>query len=289
MSHFTGLIDFRSHFYGPRSESLQGDQGLDSAAALEQQLSKWMHELQTHAIDHIVAYASRPGEAPGVSAAAKAAGGRLIPFALVDPATCDAKQRAEELLGRYKFRGFLLFPSAHGYSIDGPKVEGLFEVAGSVGAPVVVHCGLLAPEHREQLALPKTLDLNLGNPLSIIPVATRFPETTFVIPHFGAGFFRETLMAGEMCENIFVDSSSSNHWIRTQSADLGLEDVFERALGVFGPERILFGTGSTPSPRAWRHDLFTIQREALGALEVSVADQSLIFRDNARRLLGLDS
>jgi predicted TIM-barrel fold metal-dependent hydrolase len=280
MDNFQGLIDFRSNFFGPCNQD-------PPQRNVEEQLATWIAELDTHSLDHLVAYASRPGEAPLVAAAARAAEGRLIPFALVDPTSCDSKDRAEELIGRYGFRGFLLFPSAHGFSIDGPQAEGLLEIAGDISAPDIVHCGLLAPEHRDQLELPQSLDISLGNPLSLIPAATRYPKVPFVIPHFGAGFLRETLMAGEMCENIFVDTSSSNSWIRTQSSELRLEDVFERALGVFGAERILFGTGSTPAARAWRHDLFTLQREALGALEVSTADQALIFRDNAHRLLGL--
>ena len=171
--------------------------------------------------------------------------------------------------------------------MDGPEVDGLLEVAATTGVPVVVHCGLLAATQRDELAMVPTLDINLGNPLSILPAAVRHPGVRFVIPHFGAGFFRETLMAGEMCENVHVDTSSGNSWIRTQPSDLRLEDVFERALGVFGPSRILFGTDSQPTAPGWRRDLFTLQREALGALEVPARDQMLIFRDNARRLLAL--
>jgi uncharacterized protein len=279
MVNFKGLVDFRCHFFTSDSKPVQPE--------LEHQLALWLAELDSHALGHLVTYASRPGEAPLVSAAAEASGGKMLPFALINPTTCDSKERAEELVGRYGFRGFLLFPAAHGFRIGSPEVQGVFEVATTIGAPVVIHCGLLAAEHRDQLKRPRALDLSLGNPLEVIPAATRFPEVSFVIPQFGSGFFREALMAGEMCENVFLDTSTENRWIRTQPSVLRLEDVFERALGVFGADRILFGTGSTPTPRAWRHDLFTVQREALGALEISAADQSLIFRDNAHRLLGL--
>jgi len=109
----------------------------------------------------------------------------------------------------------------------------------------------------------------------------------FVIPHFGAGFFRETLMAGSQCSNIYTDTSSTNSWMKTQAPQLTLRDVFERALGVFGPERILFGTDSNVFPAGWRADRRAEQRELLHALEVPAADQLKIFAGNAMRLLGL--
>ena len=67
-----------------------------------------------------------------------------------------------------------------------------------------------------------------------------------------------------------------------------LDDVFDRALGVFGSERVLFGTDSSVFPRGWRQDLYTLQREALGALGGSEVDRGRIFGRNAAQLLGLE-
>jgi uncharacterized protein len=106
-----------------------------------------------------------------------------------------------------------------------------------------------------------------------------------VIPHFGAGFFRETLMAGAQCSNVYVDTSSSNSWIATQSPRLTLREVFAHALEVFGAERVLFGTDSNTFPSGWRIDRFEEQRAALSACGASSADQELIFAGNARALL----
>ena len=48
-----------------------------------------------------------------------------------------------------------------------------------------------------------------------MPAAGRFPNVSFVVPHFGAGFLQETLMLGAQCNNAYVDTSSSNGWMRT--------------------------------------------------------------------------
>ena len=94
-------------------------------------------------------------------------------------------------------------------------------------------------------------------------------------------------MAGAQCGNIYVDTGSSQAWLATQPARLTLADVFERALGVFGPERILFGTDSSVFPRGWRREILLAQREALGACGVREEDQARIFGMNAAQILRL--
>jgi predicted TIM-barrel fold metal-dependent hydrolase len=75
--------------------------------------------------------------------------------------------------------------------------------------------------------------------------------------------------------------------MKTQPGGITLVEVFERALDVFGPARILFGTDSSTFPRGWRHDLHLAQREALGAVGTSGADIERVMGGNAARLLGL--
>ena len=121
----------------------------------------------------------------------------------------------------------------------------------------------------------------------MIPTADAHPKVRFVIPHFGAGFFRETLIAGAQCSNIYVDTSSSNSWTAVLPERITLGDIFERALGVFGPKRILFGTDSSVFPRGWRHDILRDQREALGACGLGESDREWLLGRNAQELLGL--
>ena len=39
-----------------------------------------------------------------------------------------------------------------------------------------------------------------------------------IIPHFGAGLFREALMVADLCPNVLLDTSSSNGWIKYSRA-----------------------------------------------------------------------
>ena len=104
-----------------------------------------------------------------------------------------------------------------------------------------------------------------------------------VVPHFGAGFFREALMAADQCANIHLDTSSTNSWMKYYPG-LTLEEVFRRALEVAGPDRILFGTDSSFFPRGWQRGVHQSQRAAATEAGLSEDDQALIFGGNFDRL-----
>src|SRR5690606_19665816 len=116
-------------------------------------------------------------------------------------------------------------------------------------------------------------------------VALRYPKKRFIVPHFGAGMFREALMVADLCPNIYFDTSSSNSWMRYE--DLSLSVVFRRALDIMGPGRILFGTDSSFFPRGWNYAIYDEQKTALDSVGVSQEDQQLIFGRNLETLFSV--
>ncbi len=300
------LVDFHSHFFSRVFfETLANASPLPGTAAERmsqvsravgvelpspdplEHLGRWIGELDRHGVEHVVSFASVSEEAPALARAARAAPKRLSAFVVVDPGKPDAPERLRASLDEHGFRGALFFPALHRFRLDGPEFAAVVAVLAQRSAPAVVHCGLLQVKLRDRFGLPRAYDLRLADPLALVPLADVFPRVPFVVPHFGAGFFREVLLAGAQCRNIYVDTSSSNGWLATQPERLTLTDVFERSLGVFGAERILFGTDSSTFPRGWRRDIFALQREALGAIGISQADRDQIFGRNAIELLGL--
>ena len=250
-------------------------------------LARWMAELDRHALEHVCLFASAPEEIPAVCAAAERSAGRISAFALVDPRAEGAAAKVRALLEAGKIRGVLVFPALHHFDVGGEVARPLLQALADHRAVLYVHCGLLVVKLRDLLGLPRTQDLAFANPLSVVPAANAFPAVRFVIPHFGAGFFRETLMAGAQSENVLVDTSSSNSWMSTHVPRLDLAAVFEAALRVFGPDRILFGTDSGTFPAGWRADRMKEQRAALVALKVGPGERERIFGQNARAILGL--
>ena len=73
-----------------------------------------------------------------------------------------------------------------------------------------------------------------SNPLDVYRLAAEFPHARFIIPHFGAGMFREALMLADLCPNVYLDTSSSNKWVRYETAPTDLTTVCQRALAVAG-------------------------------------------------------
>jgi uncharacterized protein len=117
----------------------------------------------------------------------------------------------------------------------------------------------------------------------VAPLALRFPGVPVIVPHFGAGLLRETLMAADQCSNIYLDTSSSNAWMKYHPG-LTLDAVYRQALAVVGPERLLFGTDSSFFPRGWQAAVHRAQLAALDAAGVSEADRSQILGGNFERL-----
>jgi predicted TIM-barrel fold metal-dependent hydrolase len=130
-------------------------------------------------------------------------------------------------------------------------------------------------------------DLRMADPLDLSPVARDFPEVTFVIAHFGAGYLGNVLKLAYQYPNICVDSSGTNNWIDFMPYETDLAQVFERAVMALGPERVLFGTDSN-SMGSYREWIAYMQRRTLEEICLSDHDRDLILRANAVRIFGLD-
>ncbi|MEZ4654592.1 MAG: amidohydrolase family protein [Candidatus Eisenbacteria bacterium] len=81
----------------------------------------------------------------------------------------------------------------------------------------------------------------------------------YVIPHFGAGFFREALMVASQCDNVF-GHLQLQRLEESPSENPSLAEVFARALDVVGSERILFGTDAPSTFRGDGDATFTPSR-----------------------------
>jgi predicted TIM-barrel fold metal-dependent hydrolase len=176
-----------------------------------------------------------------------------------------------------------LFPAMHGYAFDDPRAAVAFDAAAAHGAAIFAHCGYLSIEARVRIGVPSFFDLRRGDPLALAATAARYPTVPVIVPHFGAGFLREALMAAEACPNIVFDTSSSNSWIKFFPG-LTLGDVFRRVLAVVGPDRVVFGTDSSNFPRGWRRVIHGAQQTILDELGVEPDVAAKIFSGNFDRL-----
>jgi hypothetical protein len=253
--------------------------GTDGALA-----DRWVQELDRHGVSRAALIASVPGDEASVGAAVSRHPDRLVGFVMVDPAGNGAVERAAHALDVLGLRALCLFPAMHHVSLTDPRVEALVRLAAErPGTSVFVHCGVLSVGVRGRLGLPSRFDLRLGDPLGVSRLALAFPDVPFIVPHFGAGLLRETLMAGDVCANLHVDTSSSNRWM-AHTPGLTLEAVLRSAVSVLGATRVLFGTDSSFFPRGWQQGVHDQQRAAAAAAGLGDADRALIFGGNFNRL-----
>jgi predicted TIM-barrel fold metal-dependent hydrolase len=245
---------------------------------------RWVSTLDAQGVSRAVLIASVPGDEESVAAAIAHAPKRVIGFFMVDASAPDAAARARRALGELGLRGLCLFPAMSHVAADDDRSVALVEVAAErPGSAVFVHCGVLSVGVRKKLGLPSRFDQRLGDPHAVARLAARYPGLPFIIPSFGAGFFREALMAADGCSNVYFDTSSSNSWIR-YTPGLTLPAVFRSALDVAGASRLLFGTDSSFFPRGWQQPVFEAQRAALAGLGVGDDDAALVFGGNLDRL-----
>lgn len=244
---------------------------------------RWITELDRHQVARAAVIASIPGDEESVAAAIARHPSRLVGFFMLNPAAADAAERLSRAIGDWKLRGICLFPAMHHYRLDDERVTATFEAAAARGAAVFVHCGVLTVGVRKRLGLASPFNLRLGDPLALATVAAKFPKVPVIIPHFGAGFLREALIAADQCPNIHLDTSSSNAWIKYHPG-LTLEAVFRQALEVVGADRLIFGTDSSFFPRGWQRQIFDQQKATLDAIGVPAETQERILSGNFQRL-----
>lgn len=258
--------------------------GWEAPGTAEALADRWATELERAGVSRAALIASVPGDSASVASAVRRHPGRFVGFFMVDPTEKDAVSSAVHAIDHGGLRAICLFPAMHRYRIHDACVRAMFDVAAAwPGTAVFVHCGVLSVGVRRKLGLPSLFDIRLGNPLDLHAVGLAYPTVPIIIPHFGAGLFREALMVADLCPNVVFDTSSSNGWLKYQP-HLTLADVLRQTLAVVGPDRLLFGSDSSFFPRGWVKDVFERQSFVLDEIGATSEVRSKIFAGNFNRL-----
>jgi predicted TIM-barrel fold metal-dependent hydrolase len=238
----------------------------------------WAHEMDRQGVAHAALIASALGDEESVIEAVAAFPDRFFAYAMVNPSHWQPSKWQPA-----RVDAACLFPAMHRYSVQSDEALRVFDWAQADRKAMFVHCGVLSVGVRKKLGLESHFDMRFSNPIDLHAVAMRYPSVPIVIPHFGAGYFREALMLADLCPNVYLDTSSSNQWMKYEHLDL--RQVFRRALEVVGPNRLLFGTDSSFFPRGWHHQIFEEQARVLYELNVGEQDARSIFSENLLRIL----
>ena len=207
---------------------------------------------------------------------------RFMGYANIYPAEPDAADKVEQA-ARDGFKGIKLYPSSwKDLKVYDEPCYPVYEACKRNDLLVFLHFGI---------TIGGQADLRNGNPIDIQVPSRDYPELNFIIAHFGAGWFREVLLMQYQADNVYMDSSGSNSWMKYLPYDLDLKTIFRKAIQAGGSKKILFGTDSTFFPRGWRFNVLEAQvtacRELLADDVIKEEDISNIFHENIKHLARL--
>lgn len=257
---------FKKRFNSPFAEK--------TSQGLPEQAKAWIDELDEAGVD-MACFISEDSDAEELTDFLALAPKRFFGLATVDPRDDNAPALLRHRIKDQGYRGLKLYPTTLGFSVADPKLYAIYEEARYLGIPVVIHFGI---------TLSYEADLRYANPIDLHVPARDFPELNFIIPHFGAGFFRELLFLAYHLPNILIDTSGTNRWIDYVPEDINLGKVFQKALFAFGQERIIFGTDSRSLNQGYRTKVLHEQMQILQDLDLGSVGMRQIFCENAQRI-----
>jgi hypothetical protein len=191
---------------------------------------------------------------------------RFVRYATLNP-TYAGWERDLAQCADWGFKALRLYPHYHGYRIGDPEAARIIAAATEAGWPVSVPIRVVDMRQRHWMDVLENLD-----PLDLLAVAEKHPETTFVLSESYLSWPRE-----------------SDHWKRMHALPFyvelsrmtsALDKSIEILVGALGPDRVLFGTGfpfKTPSPAFLK----------LQILEADAETKDAIAGGNARRLFAI--
>ena len=228
----------------------------DPPGSPEDLADRWISELDRHDIARCALIASVPGDEESVGRAVSRHPSRLVGFFMLDPTAPDAPSRAERALGELGLRAMCLFPAMQRYSLHDPRVRGGCRCRGddTPGRWCSSIAGRLSVGVRKKLGLAQPLRPAVAAIRSTVhALACDYPNLTFIIPHFGAGFVSRGADGRRPVPQYLLRHVEHATGGSPISPSLTLADVFRQALKVAGPgaalvrhRLVVFSSGMEP-------------------------------------------
>ena len=242
-------------------------------------MDRWLAELDTYGVEVMNFLTAEDND--DMAAKIGEHSDRFIGFAHHSIENSDALPELKRAIEQLGLKGYKMFGPLVNRPLHDEALMPVWQYLSDNQLPVLIHFGLLGRaggivEHQNM------------SPLAIFQVAREFPDLPIIIPHFGAGYFKELLHLCWSCPNVYVDTSGSNQWVRWMPYPLDLETLFRKTFELIGPERIIFGTDSNGFPRGFSYRYLQDQVRVCREINMREDDMENIFGNNARRLLNLE-
>jgi len=197
----------------------------------------------------------------------------LIPFGSVDPHRgAAAVAQARNLVEEYGVRGFKFHPGLQAFSPNQPEFRPLWSVLEELGTVALFHTG----QTGIGAGLPggRGIKLRYSDPLLLDDVAADHPGLTIVMAHPAVPWVDTQISIATHKANVYVDLSG---WSPTY-----FPPRLVRQLNGPLRHKVLYGSDfPVITPDRWFRDL--------AALEIKDEVKPLLFKENALRVLSLES
>lgn len=204
---------------------------------------------------------------------------RFIGFASVDPLEGEkAARELENAVKKLGLKGLKLHTVCQHFYPDDRIIYPVYETAEKLGIPLMIHVGALPP----QATTAHVLRYKHCNPLYLDDVVRDFPNLSIIIPHLGAGFFKEAFMLARTSKKIYFDTSDADLMLN-YPFDMTFTQISKKALEYVGPDRIMFG--SEGGLDVLERNVYLL-RAAFTELQVLEEDRNKILGGNISRLIG---
>ncbi|HTU22226.1 MAG TPA: amidohydrolase family protein [Gemmataceae bacterium] len=215
-----------------------------------------------------------------LAVAERVRGPKLHPIGLAHPERFDQDHldRVEAVLREGKVKALKVYLGYLHYEPYSPGYRRYYKLAAKYKIPVIFHCGD---------TYSRTAKVKYAHPLKIDEVAVDFPETKFVLAHFGNPWIMDAAQVVYKNKNVWADLSAILIGDVRAFTSMREEGVLSRAVkrikeGIEyseSPEKLLFGSDWPLSPmvvyRDFVRQLFPEKQHAA------------VFGGNARKLFGL--
>lgn len=206
---------------------------------------------------------------------------KFVGFAHNYPFADDAAAELRRAITELGMKGYKLLAPMLDRPIEDEAAYPVWEVCAEYDIPVLIHFGIQGGGGG--IAWHQNI-----NPLKLHNVAKDFPEVTFVVPHFGCAWIRETLQLCWACRNVHIDTCGSNQWVKWVDGEWTTKKLFRKYLETIGAERIIFGTDSSYFPRGFAQPYLDQQIRDVRELNVPEDQIQLMFGGNAAKLFKID-
>jgi len=245
----------------------------------ETQADRWAAEIERYGL-RAVGFVTGGGN-DNLAKVIKRYPDKFIGFAHHYPFGEEAADELHRSVKELGFKAYKLLAPMLDKPIEDKSAYPVWEACAEHNIPVLIHFGIQGGGGG--IAWHENI-----NPLKLHNVAKDFPDVTFVIPHFGCAWIRETLQLCWACANVVIDTSGSNQWVRWVDGDWTTKRLFRKYIETIGAERIIFGTDSSYFPRGFAIRYLEDQIRDCRELGLTHEQLQLIFGGNAARLFKID-